>query len=151
MHKPLRRTPYQLRKKLEEKVKELLDLDMIKPVNGPTPWVNPVVYVPKREDIRLRLDMRRANEAVLRGRHPIPTVEEILQKMDRSTTSNESDLRMGYHQSELEPSSTVITTFATEVDLFRYKRLSFGVKVSGGAVSVCQCAIQTALKTFQMT
>ena len=28
-------------------MKELVDLDIIEPVEGPTPWVNPVVVVPK--------------------------------------------------------------------------------------------------------
>ena len=73
---PLRRTPFNLRQKVEKKIKELLDMDIIEPVNGPTPWVNAAVIVPKAngDDIRLCVDMRRANEAIIRGRHPIPTV-----------------------------------------------------------------------------
>ena len=43
----IRRTPFSLRSKVEEKIKELVDLDIIEPVQGPTPWVNPVVVVPK--------------------------------------------------------------------------------------------------------
>ena len=44
---PIRKTPFSLRSKVENKIKELVDLDIIKPVEGPTPWVNPVVVVPK--------------------------------------------------------------------------------------------------------
>ena len=44
---PLRRTSFNLRNKVDKKVKELIDLDVIEPVEGPTPWVNPVVIVPK--------------------------------------------------------------------------------------------------------
>ena len=43
---PLRRTPFNLRQKVEKKIKELLDMDIIEPVNGPTPWVNAAVIVP---------------------------------------------------------------------------------------------------------
>ena len=39
---------------MESKVKELQELDIIEPVEGPTPWVSPVVVVPKPNgDIRL--------------------------------------------------------------------------------------------------
>ena len=63
---PIRRTPFSLTSKVEEKVKELVDLDIVEPVEGPTPWVNPVVVVPKAQgNIRLCVDMRRANEAIL--------------------------------------------------------------------------------------
>ena len=42
-------------------------MDIIEPVEGPTPWVSPVVVVPKQNDeIRLCVDMRRANEAIFR-------------------------------------------------------------------------------------
>ena len=64
-----------MRSKLEEKIKELIELDIIEPAQGPTPWVNPIAVVPKfGGDIRLCIDKRKANEAMRRGRHPIPTV-----------------------------------------------------------------------------
>ena len=37
------------------------------------------------------------------------------------------DLKHGYHQLELHPSSRYITTFSTHVGLRRYKRLNFGL------------------------
>ena len=46
------------------KVNELLENDIIKRVEGPTTWISPVVVAPKLSgDIRLCVDMRRANEA----------------------------------------------------------------------------------------
>ena len=51
----------------------------MKKVDGPTPWVSPVCMVPNpNEEIRLRVDMRRANEAIPRERHLIPTIDEVL-------------------------------------------------------------------------
>lgn len=65
--RPLRRIPFNLRGPVEEKIKELLKMDIIEEVNGPTPWVNPVVIVPKaNSEIRLCLDMRQANQAIIR-------------------------------------------------------------------------------------
>ena len=67
---------------MEEKIQELNNLDIIEPATGPIPWVNPVIVVPKSErDIRLCIDMRRVKEAILRERHPIPTVDKILQSL----------------------------------------------------------------------
>ena len=140
---PIRRTPFSLRPKVEEKIQELTDLDIIEPAQGRTPWVNPVVVVPKSgEDIRLCIDMRRANEAILRARHPIPTVEEIRQSMNGSKVFSKLDLKWGYHQLELTPNSREITTFVTHCGLFRYKRLLFGVS---SASEQYQYEIQTAL------
>lgn len=125
---PLRRIPFNLRDKVEDKIKELLDKDIIEPVEGPTPWVNPVVIVPKTGgDIRLCIDMRRANEAIIRTRSPIPTVDELLQNMNGSKIFSKLDLKWGYHQLELTIESRGITTFATHKGLYRYKRLLFGV------------------------
>ena len=128
---PLRRTPYSLRPKVEEKIDQLLKADIIEPVEVASKWVNPIVIVPKNNgEIRLCLDMRRANEAIERVRHPIPTVDEILQGMNGSKVFSKLDLKWGYHQIPLEENSREITTFATHAGLFRYKRLLFGVNTA---------------------
>jgi len=44
----VRRTPFSLRDKVKEKIEELVAMDMFEPVEGPTPWVSPVVVVPKQ-------------------------------------------------------------------------------------------------------
>ena len=83
-----------MRSKLEEKIKELIELDIIEPAQGPTPWVNPNVVVPKSGgDIRLCIDMRRANEAIRRARHPIPTFDEINQSISGSKVFSKLDLK----------------------------------------------------------
>ena len=139
----VRRIPFSLRDKVESKVKELQELDIIEPVEGPTPWVSPVVVVPKPNgDIRLCVDMRRANEAIIRERHPIPTVDEVLQTVNQSTVFSKIDLKWGYHQLELDEESRKITTFATHCGLFRYKRLMFGIN---SAPEVYQHVIQQVL------
>ena len=104
---------------------------------------NPIVVVPKsRGDIRLCIDMRRANEAIRRARHPIPTVDEITQSISGSKVFSKLDLKWEYHQLELSPESREITTFAIHCGLFRCKRLLFGVN---SASEKYQYEIQTAL------
>ena len=125
-----RKAPFHLRKKIEEKLQELQDQDIIEDATGPTPWVSPLVAQPKPknpDDIRLCVDMRAANQAILRERHDTPTIDEIIAELNGSKYFSKLDLRSGYHQLLLSPESRYITTFATHVGLKRYKRLNFGI------------------------
>jgi len=72
-HQSHRRIPFHQRKNLEACVESLLQQDIIKPADGPTPWVSPVVLVPKPKQpggVRLGVDMREANRAITREKTP---------------------------------------------------------------------------------
>lgn len=125
-----RRIPFHIRKKVEAELKMLEDNDIIEKVDGPTPWVSPIVVVPKPhapDKIRLCVDMRLPNQAIKRERHVTPTVDELIHDLNGSSVFSKLDLNAGYHQLELEHESRNITTFSTHVGLRRYKRLSFGI------------------------
>jgi len=123
-----RRVPYGLRDKVANELQNLLKLGIIEPAEGPTPLVSPVVVVLKSNDaVRICVDMRQANNAILRERHPIPTVDEMLHELNQSTVFSKLDLRLGFHQLVLHKDSRAVTTFATHLGLFRYTRLFFGV------------------------
>lgn len=67
---------------MNEKLNELLHLDVIEKAEGQTSLVNPLVVVEKPSgDIRICLDMRQANEAFVREKQAVPTVEETLQEV----------------------------------------------------------------------
>lgn len=81
-------------------------MDIIEKAEGPTPWVSPIVVAPKPNgDIRLCVDMRQANQAIIRERHPIPAVDEILQNLNRSSVFSKLDLKLAFHQIELSEQS----------------------------------------------
>ena len=123
-----RRIPFGLRDKVEAELNHLLEADVIEEVQGPTSWISPVVVIPKKGgQVRICVDMRRANEAVIRERHPIPTVDEVVEELRHSKHFSRLDLKKGFHQVELDETSRPITTFVTHKGLFRYKRLMFGV------------------------
>ena len=83
-----------LQKAVEKKLEELLQQEIIEKVSGPTPWVSPVVCAPKGngKDIRLCTDMRRANVAVKRERHPMPTIDDVLHEMTGAAIFSKLDL-----------------------------------------------------------
>ena len=54
----VRRVPFSLKDKVNAKVNELLEQDIIERIQGPTAWVSPIVVAPKASgDIRLCVDM----------------------------------------------------------------------------------------------
>ena len=84
--------------------------------------------VPKPNgDVRLCVDMRCANKAIIRERHPILTIDKVLEDMQEDSVFSKLDLKWGYHQIELSEESRGITTFVTHKGLFRYRRLMFGI------------------------
>ncbi|XP_022836497.1 uncharacterized protein K02A2.6-like [Spodoptera litura] len=125
---PLRRIPIPLEEKVSKKIKELLDKDIIEEVQGSSRWVSPIVPVLKTTgDVRICVDMRRANKAILRENHPLPTMDKLLPKMKNAKYFSKLDIKDAFHQIELHPDSRHITTFITSKGLFRYKRLMFGI------------------------
>ena len=102
--------------------------DIIEKAVGPTPWVNPIVVVPKKSgQIRICVDMREANKASTREKHLVPIIDELITDLNGATVFSTLDLASGYHQLELDPSCRYITTFSTHQSLYRYKRLMFGI------------------------
>ena len=130
---PQRRIPYHIREKVRDALNELESSDIIEriPENEGTPWVSPIIAVPKKDGgVRICVDMRQANEAIIRVRHPIPTVDDISFKLNGGTYFSKLDLSQAYHQLELDEASRFITTFSTNFGLFHYKRLNYGTNAS---------------------
>lgn len=142
-----RRIPFHIRKQVEETITKLERDDIIEKVEGPTPWVSPVVTVPKKNgDIRLCVDMRVANRAIKRERHIMPTLDDLVSDLNGSTVFTTLDLSQAYHQLELSVKSRHITTFSTHLGLRRYKRLFFGIN---SASEVFQNIIAEMLSDLQ--
>ena len=111
-----RRQPFHTRKKVEKEIENLIRDDIIEPVTEATEWVSAIVTPPKPNnpsEIRLCVDMRAANKAIVRERHPIPTIEDLLYQLNGYNVFSKLDLNKGYHQLELEEESRYITTFVT--------------------------------------
>ena len=139
-----RRVPFHLRKQVEAELTKLEEMDIIETITGPTPWVSPIVCVPKKNknEVRVCVDMREANNAIGREKHPMPTLDDLIADLNGATVFTKLDMTLAYHQLELDEASRYITTFSTHVGLRRYKRLLFGVNA---ASEIFQNAISALL------
>ena len=89
-----RRLPFSLREKVEAKLDQLLEADIIEKVEGAIPWVSKVIVVPKANgDIRFCVDMCQANTAVMPEKHQIPTIEELPYDMNQSKVFTKLDIK----------------------------------------------------------
>jgi hypothetical protein len=141
-----RRIPFHLREKVERELSKLEHDDIIEPVpdTEETEWISPLVIVPKKDDkIRLCVDMRAANNAIKRVRHPIPTVKDVSLELNGAKFFTKLDLTQAYHQLELSPSSRHITTFVTHTGIYRFKRLNYG---TNSAAEIFQHTLQQVLQ-----
>lgn len=97
---PYRRIPVPLEKVVDEKIGNLLDQGIIEKVHGPPNWVSPLVVVPRNhsDDIRICVDMRRANQAADRENHPLPTFEDFLPRLGNAEYFSKIYIKNAFHQ-----------------------------------------------------
>lgn len=97
-------------------------------VTEPSPWISALVPVFKDNgELRLCVDMRRVNQAILREHYPLPIFDEIFPTLTEAKYFTVLDVKQAYHQCQLDVESRALTTFMTQWGRYRYKRLVFGV------------------------
>lgn len=124
-----RRIPIALEEAVNNKIDEPLAMEVIEAVPGHSPWISPMVVVPKENgQVRICLDMRQANLAIKRENYPLPVIDDFLPHMAGSKVFSKLDICNAFHQVEIAPESREITTFITRRGLFRFTRLMLGIK-----------------------
>ena len=73
-----RKIPYALQSKLKSYLQTLKDNDIIADVNEPTEWVHNIVVIEKQnKQLRICLDPKPLNAAILREHYVIPTPADV--------------------------------------------------------------------------
>ena len=145
VHQKHRRVPISVRNKVAKKSRKLESGGIVETPTSTTPWMSPVVIVPKPNDpqnIRLCVDMCAANKAIKRTTHLMPTFDELIHDLNGCTVFTKLDLSSAYNQLSLSPESRYITTLSTHMGVYRYCRLNYGVNV---ASEIFQSAIEQIL------
>ena len=114
--------------KIKEELDRMVKLGVITLVNGPSEWVSSMVVAEKPNNkIRVCLDPKDLNKAVLREHFKIPTPEEIFTKMQGAKCFAKLDASSGYWQIKVDEETSNLLTFNTPFGRYRYLRLQFGI------------------------
>jgi len=128
-----RRVPVALKSKVKDALQELVDNDIITPVDQPTDWCSGMSVQSKANgDIRLCIDPRPLNKCLKRELYELPVLDDILPDLSGAPFKifSKLDLRSGYLHCALDEDSSFLTCMITPFGRFRWRRLPFGLKVS---------------------
>ena len=125
---PPRRVPVPVRGILKETLDELVQQDILAPVQQPKQWISSMVVVPKKDGKPwICLDPRDLNQAIRREHYPLPTIEDVATRLHGARVFTVLDVRKGFWHVELEEDSSFLTTFNTPFGRYRWKRMPFGI------------------------
>ena len=72
-------------------LKELLDLGLVRP--SVSPWGAPIIFVKKKDgSLRVCIDYRDLNHAIVKNRYPMLQIDDLLDKMKGATVFTKNDL-----------------------------------------------------------
>ena len=125
-----------IREPARDKLDQLEQMKIIKkvPVGEPTAWYSALHVVHKKssgpeKDVRITIDPRDLNKALLREYHPMSTIEDVTTRTNNSKyfTVLDANMLLGYFQIELTKESQYLTSFNTPFGRYQYLHLPMGV------------------------
>lgn len=92
---PPRRLPHHQREQVHKLVKDMLGREVIKPAYGP--WSSPFVLVKKKDGSkRFCVDFRKVNTQRKKDCHPLPRIDNTLDRLGQAKWFSTLDLMPGY-------------------------------------------------------
>lgn len=120
--------PFALRSAVEAELDRLEAQGILEPTQH-SEWATPLVLV-RKSDGQLRLcgDYRSTmNAATQKAAYPLPTAEEALSHLQGGKIFSTLNLAQAYQQLPVTPEMAALLTINTLQELYRVKRLPFGV------------------------
>ena len=128
--------PYHLQSRLDKEIERMEKDDIVEDHEGPAPYISNLVLAPKDDGgLRVTVDMREPNKAILDTGLPIPRAEDIRKEFAGCTYFTKLDFRTAFHQLELDEESRYLTVFPHNGKLKRHKRLTMGAKPASGELN----------------
>ncbi|KAL1277069.1 hypothetical protein QQF64_023742 [Cirrhinus molitorella] len=138
----LRRLPFAVRQAVSAELETLLQKGIIERIDSSS-WISPIVVTAKKGGkIRLCVDLREPNKALIADSHPLPHME-LLTELRGASVFTTVDLAAAYHQLTLHEECRDITAFITHEGLFRYCRVPYGL---ASAPAAFQKMMETVFK-----
>ena len=134
---PYKNRPYRMQGERYEAWKSLIDKleEDGKIEDGVGPWSSPSFPIPTKTPGKWRLvdDFRRLNAATIGDGHPMPLIEDILNRQGKCVIWTVLDMKDGYHQVPLRKEDRPYTCMSTPRGTKQWKVLVMGLK-NGGAI-----------------
>lgn len=128
IHAP-RRVAFALRDQLKAQLQKMENEGVIKHVTGASKWVNSMVVIPKSNgSLRVCIDPRDLNRAILREQYPMKTVEEVAGQLSSANVFSVLDAGQAYYQVKLSDASSDLLCFNTPFGRYKFCRMPFGIK-----------------------
>ena len=124
---PPRKVPVALQKQVKIELERMENLKVIQPVTEATEWVSSMVTVVKPGKVRICLDPKNLNAAIMRKHYPMLTIEEVVAKLANAKWFSVLDASSGFWQIKLDEESRKLTTFNTPFGRYQFNRLPFGI------------------------
>ena len=125
------RCPVAKEAKASDAIRDLEKQGILKKVTEPTAWISNSVYREKPDgSIRMCIDPSQTiNKAIKVPKYPIPTVDELLPKLNNAKIFSCVDVYKGFTNIELDDSSSFLTTMHTPIGRYPWFRMPFGVSL----------------------
>lgn len=125
---PPRNVPISRLKRLKQLLDERENEGVIRKVKKPTQWVNSMVTTEKPDgSLRLCLDPKDLNEAIVRPHYPVPKFDDISAGVHGHKVFTKLDIKWGYWILELDEDASDLTTFNTPFGRYQHTRMPFGL------------------------
>ena len=122
-----RRIPPQNYEEVKNHLQEMLDMGVIQ--KSFSSWASPVVLARKKNGkLRFCVDLRGVNKKTQRDAHPIPRIEETLDRLKGATIFSSIDLKCGFWEVEITDRAKPYTAFTCgPLGFYECARMPFGL------------------------
>lgn len=126
-----RPVPFAIQVRIENELKRLQSIGVICHTTT-ADCAAPIVVIQKKTgDLRICADFSTGlNNALEDHRYPLPLPEDIFAKLNGSTIFSHIDLSDAFLQVEVDEESSKLLVINTHIGLFKYNRMSFGIKTA---------------------
>ncbi|GBG61699.1 hypothetical protein CBR_g23214 [Chara braunii] len=127
---------------LRAQLDDLLEKGWIRPSSSP--YGAPVLFVRKKnKDLRLCIDYRKLNVQTIRNAGPLPSIDDLLERLGGAKFFSTLNLKSGYHQLEIRKEDRYKTAFKTRYGHFEWLVMPFGLT---NAPATFQAAMRTEFR-----